>query len=242
MVSTPSIWVIIPAAGMGRRMGLAQPKQYMTLAGQCVIEHTLSRLLSVAAVTRISVALHPEDATFAQLSLAQHPSVVTINGGAERCDTVLAALECLQHQAKADDWVLVHDAARPCIRPSTIERLLQALSDNPVGGLLGVPVNDTLKSVSNSVAFSHSIVQHTVDRSSLWQAQTPQCFRYGVLKTALQRALTQGQVVTDEASAIEWAGYQPLMVMGDSDNIKLTRPQDQHIVEAILQHQLQESL
>jgi 2-C-methyl-D-erythritol 4-phosphate cytidylyltransferase len=235
--ATPRIWAIVPAAGSGRRMGQAQAKQYLSLSDKTLIEHTLTRLLAIDAISEIVVALSETDTNFEALPLAKHPKIQTTLGGRERSDSVLAALNSLQQKARSSDWVLVHDAARCCIRVAAINRLLDELSDDEVGGILGVPASDTLKSVS-----PHSRIQATVDRGSIWQAQTPQLFRYGLLRDALQQALGQNLAVTDEASAVELAGYQPKMVRGDYDNIKITHPEDRVIAAAILQQQEQESL
>lgn len=226
------VWGVVPAAGIGSRMNSDLPKQYLSLLDKAVIEYTLERLLGVAAIETITVALHPNDEYFAHLSIAKHSRIYTVTGGAERSNSVLSALISLQDKAHSSDWVLVHDAARCCLRASVIESMLDKLVDHQVGGILGVPASDTLKQVDH-----HQQVVLTVDRSTIWQAQTPQLFRYGLLREALQTALEKQQAITDEASAIELAGFQPKIVMGHPDNIKVTHPTDLMLAEVILKQQ-----
>ena len=224
-------WIIVPAAGVGSRMGTACPKQYLPLAGKTVIENTLERLLALPDIAGIVVALSEDDQYWADLPLARHPAIYRILGGAERCHSVLNALEFLSDKASSDDWVLVHDAARPCVALGNMRELIAAVKDHPVGGILGVPVSDTLKQVESK------IIQTTADRSLLWHAQTPQIFRFELLRNCLQRALAEDKVITDESSAVEVYGYQPIMVQGRSDNIKITRPEDLAIAAMLLQQQ-----
>lgn len=223
------VFAIVPAAGYGSRMGHATPKQYLKVQGKTILEHTLERLLSVSSITSVTVALSTDDDEFAQLPIASHPKVVTTIGGNERSDSVLAALKSLSSEAKSHDWAMVHDAARCCIRAQTIERLLRSLADDDVGGILAVPASDTLKQVA-----ADKTVQFTLDRSVVWQAQTPQLFRYELLCNALHKALDNDLLITDEASAMELAGYDPLVVMGNYDNIKITHPEDLAIAEVLL--------
>ncbi len=237
MTANPSsiaenIWAIVPAAGIGQRMGSTLPKQYLSVNSQTVIEHTLNRLLEVDVISEIVVALNQLDQQFVSFPLSRHSKITTVIGGQERSDSVLAALNSLQKKAKLSDWILVHDAARCCIRPSAIYTLLETLAEDKVGGILGVPSSDTLKHVD-----SDNNIQKTVDRNVIWQAQTPQLFRYGLLRDALQHALKQGEAITDEASAIEFAGYQPKMVIGHHDNIKITHPEDLAIAEVVFKQQ-----
>ena len=227
----PAYWIIVPAAGVGARMGSAFPKQYLPLAGKTVIENTLERLLALPDIAGIFLVLSLEDNHWDDLPLAVNDRIHRIAGGAERCDSVLNALEHLQEIASPDDWVLVHDAARPCVHEHSILRLIDEVKGHAVGGILGVPVSDTLKQVNDST------IQSTADRRFLWQAQTPQMFRIGLLHNCLRRALADGKVITDESSALECYGYQPLMVQGRSDNIKITRPEDLAIAAILLQQQ-----
>jgi 2-C-methyl-D-erythritol 4-phosphate cytidylyltransferase len=232
LVPQEKIWSIIPAAGIGRRMGGDLPKQYLPLSGKTVIEHSLDKLLQVKNIEGIVVAIHQRDQQFQRLPLAANKKILTTLGGNERSDSVLSALNSLQKKAKLNDWVLVHDAARCCVRIADIEKLITALAGGEVGGILGVPASDTLKQVSIDKA-----IQLTLDRTTIWQAQTPQLFRYGLLRDALQMAHKKGQVITDEASAIELAGYKPQVVMGHYDNIKITHPEDLDIAAMILKRQ-----
>ncbi len=230
-LQNPAYWIVVPAAGIGARMGASCPKQYLPLVGKTVIEHTLERLLQLPNIAGIYLALDVRDTYWADLSLAQDDRIFCVAGGAERCDSVLNTLEQLQDKASPDDWVLVHDAARPCIHTNSVLHLIDQVKNHPVGGILGVPINDTLKQVADSVIYS------TADRRLLWQAQTPQMFRLGLLHNCLQRALAEGKIITDESSALELYGYQPLMVQGRSDNIKITRPEDLAIAAMLIQQQ-----
>ncbi|MDF3012324.1 MAG: 2-C-methyl-D-erythritol 4-phosphate cytidylyltransferase [Cellvibrio sp.] len=227
----PAYWIVVPAAGIGTRMGAVCPKQYLPLVGKTVIEHTLERLLTLPDVAGIYLVLGAEDTYWDNLPLAQNKRISRVTGGAERCDSVLNALAQLQDRTTPDDWVLVHDAARPCIQVQSILKLIEQVKNHPVGGILGLPVSDTLKQVADSVIHS------TADRRLLWQAQTPQMFRFELLHNCLQRALAEGKMITDESSALECYNYQPLMVQGRSDNIKITHPEDLAIAAMLLQQQ-----
>ncbi|HEC16333.1 MAG TPA: 2-C-methyl-D-erythritol 4-phosphate cytidylyltransferase [Sedimenticola sp.] len=221
MNRTHHYWALVPAAGVGRRMGADIPKQYLPLHGRPVIEHTLERLLGHPRIRRVLVALSPDDRWWPDTACANHPDVVRVEGGAQRCDSVLNALRHLSEFAPDHDWVLVHDAARPCLRTGDLDRLIGRLADHPVGGLLGMPVRDTMKRADKS-----GRIVETVCREGLWHAFTPQMFRLGPLRAALSDALERGKRVTDEATAMELAGHSPLLVEGAPDNIKITRPED----------------
>jgi len=225
-------WAVVPAAGSGTRMSSQVPKQYLALAGKTVIEHTLARLAAHPLIAGIVVALAPSDTRWHELSLHLDKPVLLADGGAERCYSVLNALSELQKHAQPDDWVLVHDGARPCLRLTDIDKLIAGLRDHPNGGLLAVPVRDTMKR-----ADENSDVFETVDRKGLWHALTPQMFRLGELSDALIRAIDKGWLVTDEASAMESAGYKPHLVEGAADNIKITRPEDLVVAEFYLRRQ-----
>lgn len=227
----PAYWIVVPAAGVGARMGADCPKQYLPLVGKTVIEHTLERLLMLPDIAGIYLVLGAGDTYWNGLPLAQNNRIHCIAGGAERCNSVLNALEHLLDNASPNDWVLVHDAARPCVHTQSILHLIEQVKPHPVGGILGVPVSDTLKQVNDSV------IDSTVDRRLLWQAQTPQMFRLGLLHDCLRRGLAEGKLITDESSALESYGYQPLIVQGRSDNIKITRPEDLVIAAMLLQRQ-----
>lgn len=220
-MTEPAFWVVIPAAGVGRRMGSAVPKQYLELNGRRVIDHTIERLLLHPAVDGLYLALSEEDHWWKDTEFADHPDLVRVPGGTERCHSVFNALELLRRRAQRHDWVLVHDAARPCIRRSDIDHLIEMLRSHDVGGLLGMPVRDTMKRTDAA-----DRILETVERDRLWHAFTPQMFRFGVLSDALKAALDAGVLVTDEASAVEWAGLRPIMVEGHADNLKITRPED----------------
>ncbi|VAX07960.1 2-C-methyl-D-erythritol 4-phosphate cytidylyltransferase [hydrothermal vent metagenome] len=229
MNKQPNFWAVVPAAGVGRRMGGAIPKQYLQLNGRPVIEYTLERLLSHPKIHQVMVALSPTDQWWPDTTYADNPDVIRVDGGMERCHSVLNALHTLGKSAAIDDWVLVHDAARPCLRREDIDRLIEQLASHPVGGILGTQVRDTMKRADES-----NQIQKTVCRKGLWHAFTPQMFRFGLLRDALSEALEQGQQVTDEASAMELTGQMPMLVEGHADNIKITRPEDLALAEFYL--------
>jgi 2-C-methyl-D-erythritol 4-phosphate cytidylyltransferase len=215
-------WVIVPAAGSSRRMaGLGPPKQYLQLAGRRVIEWALAPFLERPDCERIVVVLAEQDRHWSELPLARHPKISTAIGGGERVDSVRAGLRALVALANENDWVLVHDAARPCLRAADLSRLIDELAADEVGGLLAAPVVDTLKRSDSS-----DRVQATVSRESLWRALTPQMFRYGLLDRALHAVHASSSAPTDEAQAVEALGLQPRLVRGDPDNIKITLPED----------------
>ncbi|MES9855154.1 MAG: 2-C-methyl-D-erythritol 4-phosphate cytidylyltransferase [Sedimenticola sp.] len=214
-------WAVVPAAGVGRRMGGEIPKQYLRLNARRVIEHAMVPLLADSRISRVLVALSEDDGWWADTSFSNHPRVQRVNGGTERCHSVLNALDALASIAADDDWVLVHDAARPCLQSSDLDKLITQLSGHPVGGLLALPLHDTVKRASSS----RQVVE-TLPREALWRAFTPQMFRYSLLRTALTAALDAGARVTDEASAVEFYGESPMLVEGAPDNIKITRPED----------------
>jgi 2-C-methyl-D-erythritol 4-phosphate cytidylyltransferase len=237
MTSHPAIWCVVPAAGVGKRFGSAIPKQYLQLQGKTVCDHTLERLLQLDEIRRVMVCLSPEDEFFATLPVAQNPRITTTPGGAERCHSVLNGLRALQPDACDQDWVLVHDVARPCVRPQDIRRLLdQVTGSGAVGGILAHPVRDTMKR-----ADPHHRIIETVCRNQLWHALTPQLFPLGILRAALEAALAAAALVTDEASAIELAGHQPLLVEGHPDNLKITHPQDLPLAALFIQQQMQQA-
>jgi 2-C-methyl-D-erythritol 4-phosphate cytidylyltransferase len=227
---TVKLWAVVPAAGSSRRMaGTALPKQYLQLAGRSVIEWALAPFLERNDCERVVVVLAGHDRHWEALSVARSPKILTAIGGAERVDSVRAGLRVLASQATEHDWVLVHDAARPCLRAEDLNRLLAELGDDSVGGLLAAPVVDTLKRGD-----ARDRVQETVSRASLWRALTPQMFRYGVLDRALRAAHDTRSTPTDEAQAVEALGLQPRLVPGDPDNIKITLPADVERAERLL--------
>jgi 2-C-methyl-D-erythritol 4-phosphate cytidylyltransferase len=227
----PQTWVIVPAAGSARRMGHgAVPKQYLPLAGRTVIEWSLRAFLARADCAAIVVALAADDSRWRELGVARDPRIVTTRGGLARADSVRAGLDALGPRADDRDWILVHDAARPCLRDEDLERLVERLVDDDVGGLLAAPVVDTLKRADPAER-----VLETVSRAELWRALTPQMFRCGLLRRALAEAAAQGVSVTDEAQAIEALGLRPRLVAGNADNMKITVADDLRRAEMILQ-------
>ena len=225
-------WAVIPAAGVGRRVGAPIPKQYLDLAGRRVIDHSLSVFVQHPAIDGTVVALDSNDEHWPATEFAGHPSVQRCDGGAERCHSVLNALDALPEHAAEQDWVLVHDAARPCLRREDLDRLLEMVQLDPVGGILAVPVRDTMKRADGSER-----IAKTESRDGLWHAFTPQMFRLGLLRRVLGQAIEQGLLVTDDASAVELAELAPLLVEGHADNIKITRPEDLPLALFYLQQQ-----
>ena len=227
----PSHWVVIPAAGVGTRMKADRPKQYLPLHGRTVIEHTLACFTHHPAIAGIVVAISEGDPYWGHLHIDSDVPLHVARGGVERCHSVLNALHTLDGLADDNDWVLVHDAARPCLSRLDIDSMLTELDDDPVGGILAVPVRDTMKR-----ADAQQRIERTEDRANLWHALTPQMFRLGLLRQSLERALADGFVVTDEASAIEHGGQRPKLVEGSGSNIKVTRPEDLALAEFFLSH------
>jgi 2-C-methyl-D-erythritol 4-phosphate cytidylyltransferase len=221
MSSQVKYWAVVPAAGVGKRMQADRPKQYLEIEGRPLIDYAITRLLGDPLIEGVVVAISAEDSYWPTLNLALNKSLWVVEGGVERCHSVLNALQQLATHAHEDDWVLVHDAARPCVRPEDIAHLIEQLADDPVGGLLAIPVRDTMKR-----AEANRRVITTEERQGLWHALTPQMFRYGKLRHALEQALEDEALVTDEASAMELAEHEPLLVEGHADNIKVTRPED----------------
>lgn len=221
-MTTPAFWAVIPAAGIGSRMRADRPKQYLDLAGRSILERTLDCFLGHPRLKGLVVCLAADDPWWPTLPSAVNELIQRAEGGRERADSVLnGLLRLTELGATSDDWVLVHDAARPNLARSDLDHLLDELAGDPVGGLLGVPARDTLKRVG-----ADGRVVETIDRSVVWLAYTPQMFRLGALHRALADALVADAPVTDEASAMEWAGYAPRMVEGRIDNIKVTTPED----------------
>lgn len=233
MTDQPCIHLLVPAAGTGSRAGTSQPKQYQTLVGQPMVVHTLRALARVEGVHSLNVVVSPADQRM-QALVQSDPALQNVRvwpvGGATRAASVSAGLALLtQTGAQPGDWVLVHDAARCLIRPRWVEALIEACRADPVGGLLAIPLPDTLKQ-----ADGQQRVSTTLRRDDKWLAQTPQMFRLGQLTQALTQA---GQVVTDEASAIEALGLQPKLVPGSALNFKVTYPDDLHLAGSVLSAQ-----
>src|SRR5476651_869702 len=225
-VSLPKVIAVLPAAGIGNRMQAECPKQYLSIGGKTLIEHSIKALLQSPRVTRVVVALSPDDTQFSVLPIAADPRIQVVIGGSQRADSVMAGLD----QAGSHGWVLVHDAARPCLHIDDLNRLLAISASSDVGGILAAPVRDTMKRGEPGLCS----VAHTVDREDLWHALTPQFFPLQLLKTCLRRALDEGATITDEASAMEYCGFHPMLIAGRSDNIKVTRPEDLALAEFYL--------
>lgn len=249
-------WLVVPAAGLGSRFNSALvpehlsgqslpnphlPKQYGPLAGRTVIEHSLERLLSLPCEALI-VAIHSQDRIWQTLDISADARIRVVTGGSERADSVSSALKAIAAEADDQDWVLVHDVVRPCITTVDLQRLIFGVADSSVGGLLATPVTATLKrvaatEVASDGAVTVGVVDESLDREGLWLASTPQMFRYGLLVEAMKAGLEQGFTITDEAAAMELAGYQPIIIHGRADNIKITYSEDLALAEAILQAQ-----
>lgn len=243
LINNTKLWCLLPAAGIGQRMGANLPKQYLPLANQTLIEVTLSRLHLAFPTATLVLPLHPEDQWWPAIEkrfLKRYPNarLMTRLGGKERADSVLAGLNALAAFAKPEDWVVVHDVARPCVTQPDLHKLFIELQNHSVGGLLAAPVADTMKrgEVSQHNKATNE-VSATVDRNQLWHALTPQMFRYNKLHAALTQGLTQGLNLTDESSALEAAGFKPLLIAGRRDNIKITHPEDLPFAELLLAHQ-----
>jgi 2-C-methyl-D-erythritol 4-phosphate cytidylyltransferase len=226
------VHALIPAAGHSVRFGGTTLKQYAHLMGQPVIAHSIEAVRSHAAVGSVTVALAPDDGIFDELVRPVYPWVNTVTGGASRAETVLKGLQSILERDSANEWVLVHDAARPCLSRNSLRSLLAIGLASPHGAILAVPVSDTLK-----LADEAGCIESTVDRNRLWAAQTPQLFRIRELAANLQEALAAGETPTDDAAAMERAGCRPLLVEGPRSNIKITGPEDLALAEFILQRQ-----
>lgn len=227
---TRQIIAILPAAGIGSRMRADKPKQYLKILDKTILEHTLTVMLTHSAVTQIILAVNRDDPYIANIALIGHPKIQTIIGGETRAESVFNGLKVIDEK---NTWVLVHDAARPCLTHSDIDKLLAVNDDQ--GAILAIPVTDTIKR-----ATADQQILQTEDRTQLWQAQTPQFFRANLLKHALMQAFRQKVNVTDEASAMELAGFRPHLVVGRSDNLKVTRPEDLALAEFYLSKRKEE--
>ncbi|WP_212744492.1 2-C-methyl-D-erythritol 4-phosphate cytidylyltransferase [Thalassotalea litorea] len=223
--------VVVPAAGIGKRMASDIPKQYLSLAGKTILEHTVERLLSHPNISCVIIALNPQDTYFNTLPLANHKNVITVVGGDERCDSVLSGLHAVKNTVNSP-YVLVHDAARPCITHHDISQLIGHCIDTNRGGILASRVRDTMKRSS-----ADNQITHSEPRENLWHALTPQLFKTDELTAALIKALAEHQRITDEASAMEYCHYPADVIPGRADNIKVTQPEDLHLAEFILQQQ-----
>ncbi|TCJ13506.1 2-C-methyl-D-erythritol 4-phosphate cytidylyltransferase [Parasulfuritortus cantonensis] len=220
-------FALLPAAGVGARMAAGGPKQYLALAGRTMLWHAARAFEAAPAILRTYVVLAPDDDQWGRHDWQGLAKLAVLRcGGATRAETVLNGLRAIAGEVAGDDWVLVHDAARPCLSAELLERLLGGLADDPVGGILAAPVADTLKR-----ADAGGRIEATVPRERLWGAQTPQMFRHGLLARALEHA---GTGVTDEASAVEALGLAPRLVESDMSNLKVTWPRDLEVAEWLL--------
>jgi 2-C-methyl-D-erythritol 4-phosphate cytidylyltransferase len=260
-------WLVMPAAGVGRRFGNTKPKQYAPLQGRTVIEWALAPFLADPGCAGVSLSLATDDPYWGDVAArlanlpGRIPELIVAGGGVERSHSVRKGLAALGTRAAADDWVLVHDAARPCLSPNDLQHLLDRLRSHPVGGLLATPAADTLKRASTEPRTGQDSrpsatprssaqprpsaeplatpnadpeVAQTVDRAGLWRALTPQMFRYELLCDALDRAIANGRLPTDEAQALEWVGEHPVLVQGSAANIKITSADDLVLAAALL--------
>jgi 2-C-methyl-D-erythritol 4-phosphate cytidylyltransferase len=230
-------WLVMPAAGTGRRFGDVVPKQYAQIHDRTVIEWALQPFLGDARCAACVVALAADDSHFPKLARSTLERVERVAGGAQRSESVERGLRALAGRAHPADWVLVHDAARPCMPSADLERLLDACGAHPSGGLLAAPLADTLKRAHPQPAPGATgldVIEATLERAGLWRALTPQMFRYGALCEALAAAHRAGRVPTDEAQALEWQGVQPLLVPGSAANLKITTAEDLILARALL--------
>ena len=222
-------WAVLVAAGRGERYGGRTPKQYQLLAGRPVLSWSLRVLLAEPSIDAVVVAIAAGDRRFARLPESRDARVRTCLGGTRREHSVASALQALEGRARDEDWVLVHDAARPCLRRSDLRALMTGVAGDPVGGLLAVPLADTLKAADGDGRSAR-----TVPREGLWRALTPQMFRYGLLRRALALCLDRDRGVTDEAAAIELLGLRPRLVPGRADNLKVTHREDLALAAGVL--------
>jgi 2-C-methyl-D-erythritol 4-phosphate cytidylyltransferase len=221
VASDRKYWAVIPAAGVGKRMQADRPKQYLMLGERTVLEQTIACFSRHPRIAGIVVIVSVGDPYWAELNIECSLPLLVAGGGTERCHSVLNGLDLLQQHAGESDWVLVHDAARPCLRQGDIDHLIAELQEDEVGGILAIPVRDTMKRDNGA-----GRIAHTEERNGMWHALTPQMFPLGLLRAVLQQALDDGFEVTDEASALEHSGRLPRLVEGHADNIKITRPED----------------
>jgi 2-C-methyl-D-erythritol 4-phosphate cytidylyltransferase len=225
----PKVFALVLAAGQGTRIGDAVPKQYLPIAGKPMMFHSIEALAAVSRIERLFVVLAPLDRHWGEHDWSALPEKIeaAFCGGSHRAESVLNTLKFLEARIARDDWVLVHDAARPCIVTELVEQFLDELGDDPVGGLLAMPLADTLKR-----AGEQQRVEATIPRTGLWRAQTPQMFRYELLR----RSLEKNPAATDEADAVESLGQAPRLVEGETSNMKVTFAEDIQIAELILEH------
>lgn len=235
-MSGARIWAVVPAAGVGQRMQADRPKQYLPLLGKPILVHTVERLCNHPQVCGVVVCLSPEDRYWDQVRPSLPELRDAVIGGSQRMHSVFNGLKSLEADALAEDWVMVHDGVRPCLRDTDIDALISAIDDmSVVGAVLGLPITDTVKQTNG-----RGKVVETVPRESLWCAQTPQMFRLKALREALEQALVSGFKATDESAVMELVGKPPTMIVGNRDNIKITTRRDLRLAELYLKQQMDE--
>lgn len=231
-MNSERIWAVIPAAGIGARMNSDIPKQYLKIEDKTILEYSVNRFLEHSKVYKVVVALSPNDTYWKELPFADNPRVITTAGGKDRVDSVKAALTFIRENEWAEtDWVMVHDAARPCLSSRHIDDLITSKDSSPDGAILAVGAIDTIKQANK-----RQTIEKTIDREVVWLAQTPQFFPVRTLSHAIDSALSEGKTVTDEASAMEFAGYHPSLVLGSRKNLKITEPEDLLLASIWLSH------
>ncbi len=221
MKSVHRCWAIIPAAGIGRRIGSETPKQYLQINGKPILQYSINLFLQHQLIDGVVIVLAENDTFWKGLQINESEKLITTIGGVERFHSVLNGLIALEGRLDTDDWVLVHDAARPCLEISDIDKLINSTVTHPTGGILAMPVRDTMKRAGED-----NLIIETVDRNQLWHALTPQMFRFKKLRQAIEDAIENNIPITDEAQAIEQTGQRPILVEGSARNIKVTRPED----------------
>lgn len=238
MASALKFIAIVPAAGVGKRMQANCPKQYLRINNETILSHTVMRLLNHPLISQVIVALGTDDQYFAESQLAHHKDIIRVNGGTERVNSVLNGLKAVDRDKYP--WVLVHDAARPCVSHQDIDKLITQCLSNDYGGILATPVRDTMKRgllTKDNAKGGSNIIESTVEREQLWHALTPQMYKTDELTLAIEQALENSLKITDEASAIEQANLPSLLVSASSENIKITHPNDLALAEFYLNKQ-----
>lgn len=230
MNAFPEVIAVLPAAGIGKRMQTDCPKQYLTIGQKTILEYAVDSLLHHPRIKQIIVVIDLQDDRFQSLALAHHAKIQVVYGGEQRADSVMAGLQQAEQYINQSSWVLIHDAARPCLHPEDLDKLLEVTEHSKIGGILATPVRDTMKRGGVSTA----VINQTLERQQLWHALTPQIFPFALLKDCLSGGIEKGIEITDEASALEYYGYQPLLIKGRSDNIKITYPEDLALAEFYL--------
>jgi len=233
MPKSNKYWVVIPAAGIGKRMGDDIPKQYISVCGKTVIEHTIDNFIGRNEIENICISISESDNYWPTLPISKNEKIITTVGGNERYESVYNGLRAIQDKATENDWVLVHDAVRPCLKKSIIDRLITDISSHDVGGILALPCSETMKRVNNS-----NEVEETINRQTAWRAQTPQMFKYKKLLLAIEKVINEDIFITDEAMAMELSNHKPVVILGDENNIKITHKTDLKYLELFLEETL----